>query len=100
MTVFVSPRTDNKIQMIKVIRSITSLGLKEAKDFVEKAWYIAAPAVGGHDHPYTGWTYNPRTVEIDLQHFTVQDGLSQWAEVSAMFSVSLARPAGMPVYTL
>lgn len=36
---------DNKINVIKVIREITSLGLKEAKDFVESAPKVVKESV-------------------------------------------------------
>jgi large subunit ribosomal protein L7/L12 len=36
-SVFLSAVGDKKIQVIKVVREITSLGLKEAKDLVDKA---------------------------------------------------------------
>lgn len=97
MIVYVTPKCDNKIAMVKMVRAITYKGLKEAKDFVESAWYIYR---GGQPYEGDAWTYNPRTVRIDVTDEVLRAGLKNLTALQTQFNVSVDEPPMMETFYL
>lgn len=78
--VYVTPRTDNKIQMIKIVRELTSRSLKEAKEFVEHCWYLK-------DSNGYSYTYNPRTVRLNVTPEQVIRALNNITLIQSVFTI-------------
>src|SRR5207253_6538436 len=58
----------NKINVIKVVREVTSLGLKEAKDLVESAPKVVKEAVSKDEAPAIKKKFEEDGAKVEVKH--------------------------------